>query len=44
MTWEDFALARQLELEVEVGTRIREAKHVEDRIAAKTRKNARGPR
>ena len=40
MTWEEFSLARQLMVEEFIGTRLREAKQAEDRIAAKTRKNA----
>lgn len=40
MSWTEFTLARQLLMEEHIGTRVREAKHIEDKIAAKTRKNA----
>lgn len=33
MSWEDYALARQLLLEERIGTRIREAKRDEDTTA-----------
>lgn len=39
MTWEEYALARQLELELHIGTVARQAKRVEDAQAAKARKN-----
>jgi hypothetical protein len=44
MTWEEYALARQLETELHVGTGIRQAKHVEDAQAKRAAKNVRGAR
>jgi hypothetical protein len=38
MTFEDYALARQYLVETRIGTRIREAKHVEDAKASAARK------
>jgi hypothetical protein len=39
MTWEEFTMARQLEVELEIGVLVREAKREEDRAAAKARKS-----
>lgn len=39
MTWEEYSLARQLLSEERVGTRVREAKHIEDaKFKASTKK------
>ena len=37
MTWEEFALARQLLVEEQIGALVREAKRTEDRAASKTK-------
>ena len=37
MTWEDYALARQVLLEEHIGTLVREAKRAEDKAASKAR-------
>lgn len=39
MTWEEYALARQLLVEEHVGTLIREARRAEDHAAKQARKN-----
>lgn len=39
MTWQDYALARQFLSEKHVGSRIREAKAIEDAQAKAARKN-----
>lgn len=39
MTWQDYALARQLLVEERIGTRIREAKAAEDAQARKSAKH-----
>jgi len=46
MTWEEYGLARQLLLEEHIGSKVREAKREENRIAAKNRSvmTSRGPR
>lgn len=36
MTWQDYALARQNLVETRIGTRVREAKAVEDATAKKS--------
>jgi hypothetical protein len=36
MTWHDYALARQLLVEERIGTRVREAKYIEDAQARAT--------
>lgn len=38
MTWQEFALARQYLVEREIGTRLREAKAVEDAKAKRAKK------
>ena len=38
MTWPEFAAARQLLVEEQIGSKIREAKRVEDQTAKATRK------
>lgn len=45
MTWEEYALARQLEVELTIGTVARQAKRVEDAQAKNARKHvSRGAR
>ena len=38
MSWQEYALARQLLVEERIGTRLREAQHVEDAKARASRK------
>ena len=45
MTWEEFTLARQLEVELSIDTLARQAKRAEDEQAKRSRKNvSRGAR
>lgn len=44
MSWEEYALARQLETELAIGTVIRHAKAVEDAQAKRAKKNIGGTR
>ena len=50
MSWQDYALARQLLTEERIGTRLREAKAREDALASKNKRTLvrqerkRGPR
>lgn len=44
MSWQEFALARQLEMELTVGTLVRQAKRVEDAQVKRAKKNLGGAR